>query len=392
MRFACAWLLGCVALLTWVPETRAQQPFRFPEAKCENGELRYIEGVPVLTVAGTPEEMGRAIGLLALKPGRRMASYPDDLLNEFYLSFLRTPFLHAGRRMVDRFPRSIRAEMDAMIAASELSPDLAVLGNTMFDLKKVIACSTLGVEPQRSATGGSLMARNLDYPPLGYAQHYSLVTVFKPALGKHNFATVGFPGVVGCLSGMNDAGLAVAVLEVAQSRMTEIRFNIEGLPYALCYRKILEECATIDEAYKLLCSLPRTGLSNLAVIDRQGAAVFEITPEKVVLRRGENGTCAAANHFCSEALRPWYVINFYSTVDRFDSLTRLGELKRPLGPGELHAGLHEACHKTFTLQAMIFDSKALRLHLATGTVPATAGEMRVVDLAPLLLTPLLKDE
>jgi hypothetical protein len=36
---------------------------------------------------------------------------------------------------------------------------------------------------------------------------------------------------------------------------------------------------------------------------------------------------------------------------------------------------------------MIFESEALRLHLAAGTIPASAGEMKVVELAPLLCRP-----
>ena len=59
-------------------------------------------------------------------------------------------------------------------------------------------------------------------------------------------------------------------------------------------------------------------------------------------------------------------------------------MQRPLGPSDLHVGLHEACHKTMTLQTMIFEPATLRLHLAAGAIPSSAGEMKVVELAPLL--------
>ena len=158
----------------------AQPPFRFPEARCPHGELKYINGIPILTVDGTPDEMGSAVGLLALRPGKRMATYPEDVLSHFYLSLFRFPLVHAGRQMVKELPADYRLEMDAMARAAKVDRDLLVLGNTMFDLKKIIACSALLVEPARSATGGTLMGRNLDYPSLGYAQHYSLVTIYRP--------------------------------------------------------------------------------------------------------------------------------------------------------------------------------------------------------------------
>jgi hypothetical protein len=380
LGLACAWLSFGVAGLRADPPA----PFRYPEGKCPHGQLVYINDIPVLTVDGTPEEMGAAIGVLALKPAQRMVSYPVDVLDEFGLALFRWPLLCAGRMMVRQFPGDYRRELETMVIAGEIDRDLAVLGNTMFDLKKFIACSALLVEPERSATGSTLMGRNLDYPPLGYAHEYSLVTVYRPKGCKHHFAIIGFPGLLGCLSGINDAGLAVAVLEVAQSRVTEKRFDPDGLPYALCYRRLLEECSTIDEAHARLSRMKRTGLSNLVVADREGVAVFEITPEKVVVRRGHKGTCVCTNHFCSEELKSLWTINWFSTCDRFKALAAVGELQRKLSPSDLHVGLHEACDKTMTMQTMVFESQPLRLHLAIGSIPASAGELKTLELRPLL--------
>jgi hypothetical protein len=377
-------LLSLVCALVCASSLRAEPQFKYPEGKCPHGELKYINGIPVLTVDGTPDEIGTAVGLLALRPGKRMAGYPDDVLGEFYLGLLRLPLLHAGRQMVKEFPADYREEMDAMAHAAHVERDKLVLGNTMFDLKKVIACSALLVEPARSATTGTLMGRNLDYPPLGYAHEYSLVTIYKPGGASHNFATIGFPGLVGCLSGMNDAGLAVAVLEVPFVKTNEKRFDAHGTPYALCYRRVLEECSTIAEAKALLETMKRTGLSNLVVADREDVVAFEITPERVVMRRGPNGTCACTNHFCSDTLRPSVGIDFMATYTRFDLLTRIGAMDRKLGPADLQVALHGANIKDFTMQTMVFECATLRLHLAIGMIPASAGEMKVVELEPLL--------
>src|SRR6185312_9730081 len=113
-------------------------------------------------------------------------------------------------------------------------------GNTFFDLKKSFACSAVLIDKDKSATGGPLLGRNLDYPSLGYIHRYSLVTVYRPK-GKLAFAAVTFPGLVGVLSGMNEAGLCLGVLEVFDIKPGEPYFDAAGTPYALCLRRVLEK-------------------------------------------------------------------------------------------------------------------------------------------------------
>src|SRR5262249_42657409 len=120
--------------------------------------------------------------------------------------------------------------------------------------------------------------------------------------GKHAFASIGFPGCIGCLSGINDAGLALAVLEAYSANDDSPRFDASGTPYALCFRRLLEECATVPEAEKLLRSMKRTTRVNLAICDPQGGAVFEITPRSVVVRKPSDGVCACTNHFRTKEL------------------------------------------------------------------------------------------
>ncbi|HMC64912.1 MAG TPA: hypothetical protein VKI65_08220, partial [Gemmataceae bacterium] len=64
---------------------QAAEPFRFPEAKHGKGELKYVNGLPVLIVQGTPEEMGEQAAVLAVKPAKRILGYPRELLERFRL-------------------------------------------------------------------------------------------------------------------------------------------------------------------------------------------------------------------------------------------------------------------------------------------------------------------
>src|ERR1700722_587579 len=155
-------LLCIVATLALVSPAfgEAKTPFRFPEGKCgTKGELKYINGLPVLIVSGTSEEIGEAVGALALKKSTRTLDYPLDLLKYHKIDALWTAFVRAGQPMYRQFPDDYRTELEAMVKGAGVDHDKVVVGNTFFDLKKIFACSAVLVEPSRSATGGPLLGR-----------------------------------------------------------------------------------------------------------------------------------------------------------------------------------------------------------------------------------------
>jgi isopenicillin-N N-acyltransferase like protein len=305
-------------------------------------------------------------------------------LKHFHLHILWRLLASEGAKMVDQFPEDYKRELEAAGRAAGIDRERLVVGNTMFDLMKYFACSALLVDADHSATGGPLFGRNLDYPSLGYVHEYSLITVYRPDGAKHAFASVGFPGLIGCLSGMNDAGLTVAVLEVGQLRVGHRRFDITGTPYAICYRRILEECSTIAEARDLLEQMKRVSFTNLAIADPHGIAVFEATPQCVMLRRPRQGRCVCTNHYCSELLKPLVQLNFLKTLDRYQTLEQTAAQQERLTVEEMHHGLYKAKQTIDTVQTMIFEPATLRAHMGIGTCPSTVGDLKVLELAPLL--------
>ena len=77
-------LAAAAVLVAWIVSAGASpataQGFRFPEARHGKGELRYVNGVPVLILAGTPEEIGEQMGVLALKPARSAVAVYERFL------------------------------------------------------------------------------------------------------------------------------------------------------------------------------------------------------------------------------------------------------------------------------------------------------------------------
>jgi hypothetical protein len=361
----------------------AEQPFRFPSGRHAGAELKMINDLPVLTVQGTPEEIGSAVGMLALKPGSRVLGYPRGLLELHKAQLLWNVFVRAGKRMYNSFPDDRKNELEAIAKSAGADRDLVIAGNTFFDLGKMFTCSALLVEKSKSATGGPLLGRNLDYPSLDYIHQYSLVTVYRPK-GKLAFVSVGFPGLVGVLSGMNEAGLALGVLEVFGTKGDGPHFDVKGMPYALSLRQVLENARTIDEARKLLDGMSRTATINVAIADRNETAVLEITPRCVVKRSAQNDVCVATNHFISKALKPEIPVNMNESFERYAILANVGKQMDKVDIATLLKKLDATNLGTLTLQTMIFEPATLRLHLAVGTTPASKGPLRKLELADLL--------
>jgi isopenicillin-N N-acyltransferase-like protein len=92
-------------------------------------------------------------------------------------------------------------------------------------------------------------------PSVGVLDKYVLVTVYRPK-GKHAFAVVGYPGLIGATVGMNDAGLALTINDAYSSKDAAARFSARGVPTGFVYRRVLEECVTVDEAEKLVRATP----------------------------------------------------------------------------------------------------------------------------------------
>ena len=69
-----------IGLVHALPVLQAREPFRFPEAKYGKGELRYINGLPVVRLAGTPEEIGEQMRVLTRSASPYLLTYPAKFL------------------------------------------------------------------------------------------------------------------------------------------------------------------------------------------------------------------------------------------------------------------------------------------------------------------------
>jgi hypothetical protein len=133
----------------------------------------------------------------------------------------------------------------------------------------------------------------------------------------------------------------------------------------------------VEEAEKLLRSMNRTTRLNLAVCDQKRGVILEMTPKQVVVRPASEGFCPCTNHFRTKELATWTACRRYAMLDGARDAGKLGV-------ADVGKKLHQVNQGRATLQSMVFEPAAMKLHLAIGEPPVSALPLKTLDLKPLL--------
>jgi predicted choloylglycine hydrolase len=325
----------------------APQPVKADWTPRREGKGRLEQGpggVPILYLEGTPEEMGHQHGTLLKREIGALRAYVRAFVGKRRLA---KATLRAEERFMRHVPKRYIREVRALAAAADLPVKEMFFAQWFADMYRAFACSTLAAP--RAKGKGTFLARNLDFPTLGYLQRYSIVVVARPT-GQRPFVSVTWPGMVGVLSGQN-ASLAAAVLVVHDGGGAR-----SGLPFQLAFRKVLEETGDVKAAEALLRKTPITVTNNLMLVDAQGgASVLELHPEEIVARGPRpNGLLVATNHFVSQKRRRDRAsFSYLSSRTRYRSVQRTCPAKAPVALETARKALASAS-VPFTAQSMIF--------------------------------------
>ena len=353
-------------------------PPGFPEATHKAGRLKYVDGLPVLVVRGTPAEIGEQFGVLAVKNAPGLDALQKQFLVDVGLADRELILKIMARRLEPGIPEAHLRELKAAVQAADRSLGDALFANTIYDLSSGMGCSTIVVEAARSDTGHPLLARNFDWMPTAGISEHTLVVVYHPA-GKHAFAAVTIAPITGCISGMNDAGLALTLNEIHLDKSADkSAFDWDGTPTMFAFRRVLEECTTVAEAAALLRTIKRTTAACMTVCDRKTGAVIEMTPKTVNVRTPAAGLTCCTNHFLTDGLAVgrdcW----------RLPKLEAMRAGSGEYGVDDLFARLGSVHQGKNTLQSMVFEPAGLVLHLKYGTGPATTRPTVRLDLKAML--------
>lgn len=272
-------------------------------------------GLWELSVSGTAVERGYASGrlmedLLYYQEKVFVDQMRQIIPSDSYLKFLRFSLVLFNRNLGIYVPEEYRKEICAISLSCTHEYDAIGspyerqlnyhaahdIGHAMQDYM-LVGCSSFGVWGTQSADSSLLIGRNFDFYVGDDFARNKLVTFCSPDSG-YRFASVGWAGMIGVLSGMNEAGLTVT-LNAAKSTMPVSA----ATPISILARMILQYASTIDEAYEI-AKAHRTFVAESLLIgsakDGQ-AAIIEKSTDRIALFRPEGERVICTNHYQSDA-------------------------------------------------------------------------------------------
>ena len=281
-----------------------------------NSYLRHsTSGLWELKTGGNAFERGEAIGklstdLLYYQEKVFVDQIKEIIPSESYLKFLRFFIvlfnLDLGKNVTEEYRDEIYGislscthEYDFIGTPYERQLNYHSahdLGHAMQDYM-LVGCSSFASWGENSADSALIIGRNFDFYVGDKFARNKLISFYQPEKG-YKFASVGWPGMIGVLSGMNETGLTVTI-NAAKSDMP----TGSATPISLLTREILQYASTIDEAYAI-AQKRKTFVSESILIGstKDGrAAIIEKSPEKIALFNGNgNEQMICTNHYQSD--------------------------------------------------------------------------------------------
>jgi isopenicillin-N N-acyltransferase like protein len=334
-----------------------------------------VDGIPVVTVGGTPAEIGEQLGELVGKNASDPVPVLERFLADAKLKGVLPLLKGQAIKLKPNIPADHLAEMEALAKTAGYDLSTLLVSNCIYDFSSGMGCSTLTAEKDRSATGGVLFGRLFDWRPTKGLSERTAVVVVKPEK-KHAFAMITITPITAVVSGMNDAGLCVTINEIAlKSAKDKAEFNWEGVPTLHAFRRVLEECATVADAEKLLKGMKRTTAACMTIADEKGGAVFEITPKSVETRAASHGVCCCCNDFRTDALA-----TKAKPCVRLEKLLKAEGTADKLSVADVFDRLDAVHQGKMTMQAMVFEPAKRTVHLKIADGSESATKLKAVKL------------
>lgn len=335
-------------------------------------------GLPLVTLAGTPEAIGAANARLEYA---HMLDTEGQLWHDFGAHVPWWP-VRAGIedwalvrfRHVDRgIPADRLRELAAQATAFDPDPWVSRMAtyqrmlflHALYDValplehSPVIGCSSLAFRAPAERGGHEIVARAFDFEA-GEVFDREKVVYLVHEDGTVPFASVAWPGLVGVLTGMNAAGVFVAVHGGRAGEPTS-----DGMPVVFSLREVLERAHDTGEAVAILSQQHPMVSHIVFVADGRGAiAVVERVPGVPAFARRSDGTGWVANAFEGPMAGDPKNLRVLATTSSAARDARLRELLGPGGPPR------ETVHDALAM---------LRDHKCAGGVACALGDRRSID-------------
>ncbi|MEW6200990.1 MAG: C45 family peptidase [bacterium] len=366
-------------------------------ATYNSGRLEMVEGVRVVYLSGTPHEIGVQHGALLKKEINFLIKY---FFEERGNIFGATPdALATAAKILERhIPEEYVEEMRGIAEGAGVGYEKILYSNIFLD---VVSADWVGVKPNCSnfavlggvtRNGDVIHGRNLDWSSDKLLVLANTVFFITPAEGVP-LASVSWPGMAGTLTGINAE-------QISMGEMTSITSDasLDGMPFMIHLRKLLQYSTNLDDAYSILSKLPRTTGYNVLVTDGKAndGFVAELSATRITRSAPRNGVLIHTNHFLHEEMAPQQEEIVKSNGGRkTDSQYRYERLEHLIDAnvggideksaeeflsdkfnpeeGKISENLSNTICKGNTLQSVVMLPQSGELYVALKTLPAPDG-------------------
>jgi len=260
---------------------------------------------------GKPEEIGYEHARMLYpemvqNEGILLGRFKEQVSNTFFrrllldLAELRYAHVDRGMSLARREEIAAGARGFQPDPYSELFPTYQrfVYLNALYDMalsfehSPLIGCTTITLGGDEIDGGGGILARAFDFEVDEVFDDHKAV-FFVEEEGQIPFASVAWPGLVGVVSGMNTAGVAVVVHGARGGQP-----QAEGEPVVHALRRVLSTAHNTDEALSALAAQPAM-VSHIVILnDANGrAAAVERVPGAPNFVRFLPSKAVTTNHF-----------------------------------------------------------------------------------------------
>lgn len=365
------------------------------------GYLEDVNGLLVLHVKGSPNEMGYQNGFLLEDSIRTLTQYIIQEMIEWGYSY--EYLVSCSQAMEPHIPQEYIEEMQGLADGASMNYTDVLLAQTIGNIKFYgtgwIGCSGFVAFGNATVDGHLYHGRSFDssfsLPP---DEPVGLITVYEPENGNV-FVNVGYFGVIGVYSGMNKKGITVTDKLSSSSDKT-----LDGIPTPLMLRKVLQYSTNLTEAINIICQADRTTGFNILLGDgkKLNTCAVEISDnyckvfwagdpaEDIEPHYSIPNAVRRANHYVDPELAATQRSPYDPRVgwnwswNRYEKLSELIEDNY----GNITAEMSIEFLKTYpvagwypNLQSVVFDSTDLELWVANAAFNTSAYEREFIYLS-----------
>lgn len=234
-------------------------------------------------------------------------------------------------------------------------------------------CTMAAVTGDRAGADDCVVGRNFDWPRAD-----SPVIVDARPAGKRRYVTVGFPWDIGTFTGMNDAGVVVAVERVESQGEP----SLDAPPIETLLAQVLQESANVEDATTLIQSIAATRGYHILVAGPVGseARVLELGA-RVVSREPVEGVLLGTDPASGDAEGDAGI--------RYARMAELLSTERIVSEKEMMAFLSDrepgrtgqaTIRNEQTRYSVVFEPKARAIHITTFETADASGQTTTLSL------------